>query len=193
MKRKTRPGLYTTKLLVLTHACSVDAVDDFSRGDRTLQLLLQPAGHVLTPQLRLLLRPIPVPVRHGHQPPVGSAELPALEERPARRHAAQEVSRPVHLDGHVAPGHAHHRVEAVALRRHHLLAHPQPQVAERRGHLPLEYRGAHLARDEVGVVALGELTRQRWPLAIAAALEFQPELPLVQLAAALDGEALALG
>ena len=97
MKRKTRPGLYTTKLLVLTHACSVDAVDDFSRGDRTLQLLLQPAGHVLTPQLRLLLRPIPVPVRHGHQPPVGSAELPALEERPARRHAAQEVTRPVHL------------------------------------------------------------------------------------------------
>ena len=86
----------------------------------------------------------------------------------------------------------HERVQGVALRRDHLLAHAQPERGERGGHLPLQDRRAHRARGEAGAVARGELGRQRGPRAAAAPLELEPELPLVQLAAAFEREALAL-
>eukprot|EP00964_Phaeocystis_antarctica_P074628 scaffold45930_cov63-Phaeocystis_antarctica.AAC.1 len=78
-----------------------------------------------------------------------------------------------------------HRVQAVALRRAHLLLRRQPQRAERGGHVALQPRRHALLLAERGAAALGELGRQRRPGGAALLL---PQLPLVQLAQFLEPE-----
>ena len=64
---------------------------------------------------------IPLPVGHRQQDPPRGAQLPPLERRRRSGRAAAEVSWAVDLDRHFEPALRDHCVQAVALRRAHLL------------------------------------------------------------------------